>query len=53
MLVHRNDSYSQSRFVFLLNGGVETWRSSKKDIVVDLTIEFEYIATNEPAKDTR
>ena len=38
-----DDFRSQSSFVFCLNGGVVSWRSSKQDTVADSTTEFEYI----------
>ncbi|KAI3692791.1 hypothetical protein L6452_32614 [Arctium lappa] len=47
----RDDSCSQSGFVFLLNGGAITWRSSKQSTVADSTTEAEYIAVNEAAKE--
>ncbi|KAJ9546873.1 hypothetical protein OSB04_019416 [Centaurea solstitialis] len=47
----RDDSCSQSGFVFLLNGGAISWRSSKQSTVADSTTEAEYIAVNEAAKE--
>ncbi|KAJ9553605.1 LOW QUALITY PROTEIN: hypothetical protein OSB04_017650 [Centaurea solstitialis] len=47
----RDDSCSQSGFVFLLNGGAVSWRSSKQSTVADSTTEAEYIAVNEAAKE--
>ncbi|GJR10689.1 retrotransposon protein, putative, ty1-copia subclass [Tanacetum coccineum] len=35
--IDKDDSRSQSGWVFLLNGGAVTWKSSKKDIVTGLT----------------
>jgi hypothetical protein len=46
-----DDSKSQSSFVFCLNGGAMSWKSSKRDTVVDSTIEAEYIAAFEAAKE--
>ncbi|KAL0292525.1 UNVERIFIED_CONTAM: Retrovirus-related Pol polyprotein from transposon TNT 1-94 [Sesamum calycinum] len=46
-----NDAKSQSGFVFKLNGGVVTWKSSKQATAVDSTTEAEYIATLEIAKE--
>ncbi|KAL0291386.1 UNVERIFIED_CONTAM: Secreted RxLR effector protein [Sesamum calycinum] len=42
---------SQSGFVFKLNGGVVTWKISKQATTADSTIEAEYIAALEPAKE--
>ena len=47
----RDDCSSQSGFVFTLNGGAVTWRSSKKSTIADSTIESEYLAVNETAKE--
>ncbi|KAL0449037.1 UNVERIFIED_CONTAM: Secreted RxLR effector protein [Sesamum latifolium] len=46
-----DDAKSQSDFVFKLNGGVVTWKSSKQDTTTDSTTEAEYIATSEAAKE--
>jgi hypothetical protein len=43
----KDDSASQSGFVFCLNGGAVSWKSTKQDTVADLTIEAEYIAASE------
>jgi hypothetical protein len=46
-----NDSKSQSGFVFYLNGGAVSWKSSKQDTVVDSATEAEYIAASKAAKE--
>ena len=35
----------------MLNGGVVSWKSSKQDMTTDSTIELEYIAASEVAKE--
>jgi hypothetical protein len=45
------DSKSQSSFMFYLNRGAVSWKSSKQDIVADSMVEAEYIAASEAAKD--
>ncbi|KAK8974558.1 hypothetical protein V6N11_034485 [Hibiscus sabdariffa] len=47
----KDDSRSQSGFVFCLNGGAVRWKSSKQDTVADSTTETEYIAASEAAKE--
>ncbi|KAL0361236.1 UNVERIFIED_CONTAM: Retrovirus-related Pol polyprotein from transposon TNT 1-94 [Sesamum radiatum] len=47
-----DDAKSQSGLVFKLNGGVMAWKSSKKDTTTDSTMEVEYIAASEAAKET-
>jgi hypothetical protein len=42
---------SQSGFVFITNGGVVSWKSSKQESMTDFTIEAEYIAASESAKE--
>ena len=46
-----DDFRSQSGFVFCLNGGVVSWRSSKQDTVADSTTEAEDIAASDVAKE--
>ncbi|KAK8696494.1 hypothetical protein V6N13_001628 [Hibiscus sabdariffa] len=47
----KDDSRSQTGFVFCLNGAAVSWKSSKQDTVADSTIEAEYIAASEAAKE--
>jgi hypothetical protein len=47
----KDDSKSQSEFVFTLNGGAISWKSSKQDTVADSTMEAEYIAASDAAKE--
>jgi hypothetical protein len=47
----KDDSTSQSEFVFCLNGGAVSWKSSKQDMVADSMTEAEYIAASEAAKE--
>jgi hypothetical protein len=47
----KDDSKSQSGFVFTLNGGAVSWKSSKQDTVADSTMEAGYIAASEAAKE--
>ena len=46
-----DDYKSQSGYVFILNGGAVSWKSSKQDTVADSTTEVEYLATGEAAKE--
>ncbi|KAK8558787.1 hypothetical protein V6N13_098423 [Hibiscus sabdariffa] len=48
----KDDSRSQSDFIFCLNGGTVSWKSSKQDTVVDSTTKAEYIAASEATKET-
>ena len=47
----KDDYKSQSGFVFILNGGAVSWKSSKQETVADSTTEAEYIAASEAAKE--
>ncbi|XP_070049076.1 secreted RxLR effector protein 161-like [Nicotiana tomentosiformis] len=47
----RDDSKSISGYVFTLNGGAVSWKSSKQATVVDSVTEVEYIAASEAAKE--
>ena len=46
-----DDLKSQSGFVFILNGGAVSWKSSKQETTADSTTEAEYIAASEAAKE--
>ena len=46
----KDDSKSQSGFVFKVNGGAVSWKSSKQETVADSITEAEYIAASEAAK---
>ncbi|KAK8555323.1 hypothetical protein V6N12_009471 [Hibiscus sabdariffa] len=47
----KDDSRSQSGFVFCLNGGAVSWKSSKQDTVADSTTKAEYVSASEATKD--
>ncbi|KAJ9565636.1 hypothetical protein OSB04_001602 [Centaurea solstitialis] len=47
----RDDFRSQSGYVFTLNGGAISWKSSKHDTIADSTIEAKYIAASDVAKE--
>jgi hypothetical protein len=44
-------SRSQFSFVFYLNGGAVSWKSSKQYMIVDSTMKVEYIVASEDAKE--
>ncbi|CAL9064799.1 unnamed protein product [Musa banksii] len=46
-----DDSKSNSRYVYTLNGGAVCWKSSKQDTTVDSTTEAEYIAASDAVKE--
>ena len=46
-----DDRKSTSRFVFTCNGGAVCWKSSKQSTTADSTIEAEYIAASDAAKE--
>ncbi|GKA91592.1 retrotransposon protein, putative, ty1-copia subclass [Tanacetum coccineum] len=41
-IINKDDSHSQPGWIFLLNRGAMTWKSSKQDTVEDSTCESEY-----------
>ena len=47
----KNDYWSQSGFIFLLNGGAVSWKSSKQSTIADSTTKAYYIAASEAAKE--
>ncbi|KAK8684280.1 hypothetical protein V6N13_040310 [Hibiscus sabdariffa] len=47
----KDDSLSQSGFVFCLNGGAVSWKSSKQGTISDSTTEAKYIAASKAAKE--
>ncbi|XP_070026623.1 secreted RxLR effector protein 161-like [Nicotiana sylvestris] len=47
----RDDSKSIFGYVFTINGGVVSWKSSKQATVADSVTETEYIAASEAAKE--
>lgn len=46
----KDNSCSQSGWMFLLNGGVFTWKSLKPKTVEDSTCESKYVAASESTK---
>ncbi|CAD6239581.1 unnamed protein product [Miscanthus lutarioriparius] len=48
---YMDDSQSQSGYVFTINGGAVSWKSSKQETVSDSTAEAEYIVASESAKE--
>ncbi|VFQ84487.1 unnamed protein product [Cuscuta campestris] len=47
----RDNYKSQAGYVFCLNGGAFSWKSSKQDTTADSTTEAEYMAAAEAAKE--
>ncbi|PKI58419.1 hypothetical protein CRG98_021177 [Punica granatum] len=47
----KDDSRSQSRYVFCINGGAVSWKSSKQETIAYSTTEAEYIAASNTAKE--
>ena len=47
----RDDTVSQSGFMFCINGGTVSQKSSKQETIVDSTMEAEYIVASEAAKE--
>ena len=47
----KDDYRSQLGLIFLLKGGAVSWKSSKQSTIADSTIEVEYIAASEAAKE--
>ena len=47
----RDDSKSQSGYVFTLNGEAVSWKSSKEETTTDSTTESEYITASEATKE--
>ncbi|GJT11853.1 hypothetical protein Tco_0858895 [Tanacetum coccineum] len=50
-LTDADDLKSQTRYVFVLNGGVVDWKSSKQSIFTTSSIEAEYIAAYDASKE--
>jgi hypothetical protein len=44
-----DDSKSQSGYVFVMNGGAVSWRSSNQSVVARSSTEAEYVAASEAA----
>ena len=47
----KDDSKFQSGYVFTMNGGAISWKSSKQETVANSTTEAKYIAASEAAKE--
>ncbi|GKB41647.1 hypothetical protein Tco_0886589 [Tanacetum coccineum] len=46
----RDDTKSQSGYLFIMNGGVVAWRSSKQDTIAMSSTKAEYIVVSEVAQ---
>ena len=46
-----DDSKSQSGYVYILNGGAVSWRSSKQSVVAKSSAEAEYVAASSAASE--
>ena len=47
----RDNFRSQSGYVFILNGGAVSWKSSKQEMLADSTTEAKYLAASEASKE--
>nr|GEW11333.1 hypothetical protein [Tanacetum cinerariifolium] len=50
-LTKNDDSKSQTRYVFVLNGGAVDWKSTKQSIIVTSSTEAAYMAASEASKE--
>ena len=48
---NKEDFKSQSAYIFMLNGGAISWRSSKQSTIADSSTEAEYIAASDASKE--
>jgi hypothetical protein len=49
-LIDRDDSKSQTGYMYMLNGGAVCWKSSKQVSTADSTVEAEYMVAYEAGK---
>src|ERR1041385_4580712 len=47
----KDDFHSQSGYVFILNGGAVSWKSSKQETVADSATEAEYLQASKASKE--
>ena len=47
----KDDSKSQTGYVYILNGGAMSWRSSKQSVIAGSTVESEYMAAAEASSE--